>query len=99
MTLETLNKISTASKHLCFNKSRGHKHQIPMTVPYEQLIVENAAYPDRIFVVHKCMNFNAKSLDDSSYKVYSFDMEGEYIKEEKMGATFFRDMVVLKKIT
>ena len=53
MTLETLDKITTASKHLCFNKTAGHKHQKLMPVPYEQLIVTNATYPDKVFLVHK----------------------------------------------
>lgn len=98
MTSEILNKISTVSKHLCFSKTRGHEHQRLMVVPYEQLIVKNEKYPDKIFLIHKCLNFSSKSLDDSSYHVYSFDMNGENRNEEKMGSVFFRDMVVLKII-
>ena len=99
MTLETLDKITTASKHLCFNKTAGHKHQKLMPVPYEQLIVTNATYPDKVFLVHKCVTYKDGKLEDSSYHVYSFDMDGGNKKEEQKGAVFFRDMKVLKKIT
>jgi hypothetical protein len=44
------------------------------------------------------MIFERGSIADSSYDVYSFDKEGNYVRKEDMDRTFFRNMKVLKKL-
>ena len=47
------------------------------------------------------MIFERNSISDSSYDVFTFDMNGNYIKKEsveELGHDFFRDMKVIKKV-
>jgi hypothetical protein len=99
MTSSLIDKITTKSKNMLFDSSRSYKSQGPSCVPYEEVIVTHHAYPDTYFLVHKNMLFNRGTVCDTSYSVYSFDKEGEFIKqEEDKPVSFFRDMEVINTI-
>jgi hypothetical protein len=91
-------KINTKSKQLMFKASQDYNSQMQSTMPCEEIIVTNEKYPDYLFLVHKNMIFERGSIADSSYNVYSFDKEGNYVRKEDMDRTFFRNMKVLKKL-
>ena len=75
---ELIQKITTKSKHLVFNITRGYKAHGESVMPYEELIVVNEAYPDKIFLIHKNMIFN-RGLEDTSYSclLYTSDAADE----------------------
>ncbi len=101
MTSELINKISDKSKLFLFHASKDYKGQGQARVPYEELIVYDKNYPEFIFLVHKTMIFDKGSISDSSYDVYCFDKEGNYVGEEdvkELGRDFFRNMQVIKKL-
>ena len=99
MTSSLIDKIETKAKNLLFEANRGYRPQGPTCVPYEQLIVTNPSYPDMYFLVNKNMLFNRGTVCDTSYTVYSFDKDGEFIKEEdEKPLSFFRDMEVINII-
>jgi hypothetical protein len=89
------------SKQAKFLASRDFKKNSHTSVPFEETVVVSPKYPNSIFLVHKNMVFDRSSLCDSSYDVFSFDREGNYIKSEDvkdLGREFFRTMKVLKKL-
>jgi hypothetical protein len=101
MTSEIIYKIDTKSKQVKFLASRNFKKNTHTTVPFEELIVLSPKFPDSFFLVHKNMVFDRSSLCDSSYDVFKFDEEGNFIKTEDvkdLGLEFFRTMKVLKKL-
>jgi hypothetical protein len=101
MTTESIHKITAKSKQKKFQASKDYKQHGVSVMPYEELIVTNEKYPDFVFLVHKNMIFDRNSISDSSYDVYSFDKEGNYVREEKvveLGKEFFRTMKILKKL-
>jgi hypothetical protein len=68
---------------------------------YEQEVVLSPKYPDFIFLVHKNIIFDKSSVCDSSYDVFTFDKQGNYLKTEDvkdLGREFFRTMKVIKKL-
>ena len=94
-------KIVSKSKALKFEASRNYRSNADSSMPYEELIVVNEKYPDTYFLVHKNMLFHRSSISDTSYDVYSFDKEGNYIKREsveELGLDFFRNMKQIKKV-
>jgi hypothetical protein len=101
MTSALLSKIDIKSKQAKFEASRNYRGHGQSSVPYEELVVLNTAYPDFIFLVHKNMIFDRNSISDSSYEVYSFDRNGNYIRKENLedlGSGFFMSMKVIKKL-
>lgn len=101
MTSEILHKINTKSKQAKFKASKSFKRNAHTSIPFEEVIVLSPKHPDTIFLVHKNMVFDKSSLCDSSYDVFSFDMEGNYKKNEDvkdLGREFFRNMKVIKKL-
>jgi hypothetical protein len=101
MTSDLIKKITQKAGHLLFQSSRGYRSNIKSSMPYEQDIVVNPEYPEKVFLVVKNMMFERNSISDSSYDVYSFDENGDYLKKEdvsEIGNDFFRTMKVLKKI-
>lgn len=101
MISEILNNITNKSKRLVFESSRNYKGHGIATVPYEEVIVFNNDYTDKIFLVHKNMIMDRNSISDSSYNVYSFDKKGDFLGEEdvaKLGQKFFINMQVVEVI-
>jgi len=100
-TIELIEKIGKKAKEFRFKATRNYKSNHQSSIPYEEVIVKNEKYPDFIFLVHKNMIFERNSISDSSYDVFTFDMNGNYIKKEsveELGHDFFRDMKVIKKV-
>lgn len=100
MTLrDTVEKITRKSKGILLDASRAYNSQGRAIVPYEELIVESELYPEQYFLVHKNMIFEGGTIKDSSFDVYSFDIEGDFIqKEDFTDKKFYRTMQVIKKI-
>jgi hypothetical protein len=101
MTSELINKINIKSKRAKFDASRNYRSNGISCVPYEEVVVLSEKYPDFIFLVHKNMIFDRNSVCDSSYDVYSFDRNGEYVRKEdveEIGRDFFTTMKVIKKL-
>jgi hypothetical protein len=101
MTSEKIDKIVSKAKQMRFEASRGYNTHGISTLPYEQLIVVSKEYPNFIFLVNKNLHFKRNSIDDSSYDVISFDIDGNYVKKEDVedfDKSFFRDMKVIKKV-
>jgi hypothetical protein len=101
MTSALINKINEKSKKAKFEASRNYKGHGQSSVPYEELVVLNSTYPDFIFLVHKNMIFDRNSISDSSYDVYSFDRNGNFVRKEKLedlDSKFFMNMKVIKKL-
>ena len=99
MTSELINKINQVSKKEKLNASKNYRSNSNSSVPYEELVVES---PDgKIYLVHKNMIFGRSSICDSSYTVFSFDENGNLLKQEnveELGRGFFRTMKIIKKI-
>ena len=98
---ELLDKIEKKAKEFRFKATRNYKANHKSSYPYEELIVKNEKYPNFLFLVHKNMIFERNSISDTSYDVFTFDMNGNYIKKEsveELGHDFFRDMKVIKKV-
>jgi hypothetical protein len=98
MISNLIDKITRKSKQFLLQASRDYQAQKKSCVPYEELIVTNEKYPDYYFLVHKNMIFDKGSICDTSYNVYSFDKDGEYVKKEEMDLDFFRTNKVIKII-
>ena len=101
MTSETLHKIDQKSKQAKFEAAKSFKTNTHTSVPFEQIVVLSPMHPDFIFLVHKNMIFDKSSLCNSSYDVFSFDKQGNYLKIEDvkdLGREFFRTMKVVKKL-
>jgi hypothetical protein len=101
MTSELINKINQKSKQAKFEASRNYRSNAISCMPYEEVVVLSPKYPDFIFLVHKNMIFDRNSVCDSSYDVYSFDRNGNYVRKEEveeLGRDFFTTMKVIKKL-
>jgi hypothetical protein len=101
MILEMINKIIRKSKGFKFESSRAYKAKGESTVPYEEKIVLSSKYPDFIFLVHSNMIFLGDRQVDSSYDVFSFNKQGEFVRKEdviELGKDFFKDMKVVQII-
>jgi len=101
MTSEIINKIDQKSKQEKFEASKNFKSNTNTCVPYEQEIGVSPLFPEFIFLVHKNMIFDKRALCDSSYHVYRFDENGNYLNQEEvkdLGLEFFRTFKVLKKL-
>lgn len=101
MTSDLINKITAKSKQAMFEASRNYKGHSRSSMPYEQEIVLSDIYPDFIFLVHKNMIFERNSISDSSYDVFSFDKNGNYVRREDvtdLGREFFMSMKVIKRL-
>ena len=81
--MDLISKITQKSKLAKFDASKNYRSNATSTMPYEELIVLNNKYPDFIFLVHKNIIFERNSITDSSYHVYSFDKQGNFVREEK----------------
>lgn len=98
---ELLDKVEKKAKEFRFKATRNYRSNAKSFYPYEEIIVKNEKYPDFLFLVHKNMIFERNSISDSSYDVFTFDMNGNYVKREsveELGHDFFRDMKVIKKV-
>jgi hypothetical protein len=101
MTSEILYKINEKSKRAKFESSKNFKQNTHTSMLYEQEVVLSPKYPDFIFLVHKNIIFDKSSVCDSSYDVFTFDKQGNYLKTEDvkdLGREFFRTMKVIKKL-
>ena len=93
--------ITIKSKAILLQASRDYNAQGNSCVPYEELIIYNDKYPEFLFLIHKNMLFAKGSICDTSYNVFTFDKDGNYVKKEDvegLGREFFRNMKVLKKL-
>jgi len=73
-----LSKITTKSKNLKWDASRGYHPIQESSVPYAEKIVVHEGKP---YLVHENMIFTKGSIDSSSYTVYEFDEEGDFMGE------------------
>lgn len=101
MTSQIFYKINQKSKRVKFEAAKDYRGNSKSTMPYEEVVVISELYPDNLFLVHKNMIFDRNSVCDSSYNVYKFDKEGNFISEEdikELGLNFFRTMKEIKKL-
>jgi len=101
MTSEMITNIDRKSKVIKFQASKNYKSNAKSTMPYKEVIVLSPKYPELIFLVHENMIFERNTTTDSSYEVYSFDKNGEYLKKEsveELGREFFKTMKMVKKL-
>lgn len=100
MISDLIIKIDRKSKEVKFKASKNYKsngRSNPM--PYEEVVVLSDMFPDNIFLVHKNLIFERNSIGDSSYDVFSFDKEGNFLEEKDgLSKEFFRTMKVVKKL-
>jgi len=98
---ELLDKVEKKAKEFRFKATRNYRSNSKSVYPYEEIIVKNEQYPNFLFLVHKNMIFERNSISDSSYDVFTFDMNGNYVKKEsteELGHDFFNNMKVIKKV-
>jgi len=101
MITELIHKIDILSKKVKMGHFMGYKKNTTSYVPYEEMIVYNESYPNKLFLVHKNIIYKNYSLDDTNYEVFSWNKNGNYIGEESvknLGKIFFRKMKVLKRL-
>jgi len=99
MTSNLIDKITRKSKNMLFEFSKAYRTQGKSCLPYEEVIATHPEYPEFYFLVHKNMVFDKGSICDSSYSVFSFDKEGEFVrKEDEQPVSFFRKLQNVKKI-
>lgn len=77
---EVIEKIKGKAKNFKFHAERGGNASNSLVVK-EMEICTSPAYPDFMFVIFSNMIFKGGKLDDSSYSIYVFDMEGRYVEE------------------
>lgn len=69
------------------------------SVPYAESIVTNAKYPNFYFLVNENIIFRSQGIHDSEYQVFSFNNEGDYLRQEDvcdLGKEFFATMKIVK---
>ena len=96
----TINKIIHKAHNLRLKSSLGYNGKDDC-VPFAEYIIDSPKFPNFYFLVTENMIFKHNYLDDSCYKVYSFDANGDFIREEnpkELGRLFFKKMNILKKI-
>jgi len=101
MTSEIIRKIDQKSKQVKFQAARNFKTNTITKVPFEQEIGTSVMFPDFLYLVHKNMIFDKRALCDSSYDVFKFDKDGNFISEEdvkELGLEFFRTFKIIKKL-
>lgn len=99
MNSNSIEKITRKSKNMLFESSKAYRSQGRSCVPYEEVIATHPDHPEFIFLIHKNMIFDKGSICDSSYSVFTFDLDGNYLKkEDDQTVSFFRQIKVIKKI-
>lgn len=99
MNSSSIDRIIDKSKNMIFEAKRAYRPHGRACVPYEEQIVSHPAEPETIYLVHKNIIMDKGSVCDSSYTVYSFDLDGNYIqREEEKEPNFFREAEVIKNI-
>lgn len=96
-----LEKIVNKAKRIILNASLDYSGTRTDIVPYKTTIVINDKYKDFYFLVQENIHFFSKSISDSSYSVFSFDSQGNFVMKEDIGALgedFFYNNKVLKVI-
>lgn len=78
MTNEVLNKIIQKAKALDFEVSRSYHPQKLSPVVYKQEICSIKGYENGIFLIHENVIMGS-TIVDSSYDVFEFDSNGNYI--------------------
>lgn len=90
---EILDKIKGKARVLKFHAERGNNENYMLAVKQME-ICTSPAFPDFFFVVCENMIFKGNKLDDSSYSIYSFDKDGNYLEEhniKELPAAFIGD--------
>lgn len=93
-----LSKITTKSKNLKWDASRGYHPTQSSSVPYAEKIVVHEGAP---YLVHENMIFGRGSIDSSSYTVYEFDENGDFLGEvdrTNLPDNFFYTMELIAEI-
>ena len=101
MTSDLMTKIRKKSKQFLLSANRDYHRNSGAVMPYEEVVVLCNKYPDFIFLLHKNMIFERNSIADSSYDVFCFDKEGNYIGKEdilELGNDFFHNLQEVKKL-
>ena len=100
-TQELLDKIEKKAKNFRFEVVKKYRPNSTSVMPFEEVIVFSKEYPDFLFLVHKNYIFDRNSYSDTSYEVFSFDKQGNYVRKEsveELGSEFFKNMKVLKVV-
>lgn len=93
MNNETLNKIIQKAKALDFETSRDYHVQRKSKVVYKQEICAIKGYDNGYFLIHENLIMGL-TIEDSSYDVFEFDLNGNYIGQvevEKLPDDFFKN--------
>ena len=77
---EVIEKIKGKAKNFKFHAERGSNTSNALVVK-EMEICTSPAYADFMFVIFVNMIFKANELSDSSYLIYSFAMQGNFVEE------------------
>jgi hypothetical protein len=81
------------AKSLDFEISRSYSQQRQSKVVYKQEICAVKGYDDGYFVIHENL-IMGRTIEDSSYDIFEFDLMGNYIGQievEKLPDDFFRN--------
>lgn len=99
MILELINKIDQFSREKKLQASLKYRSSKPACVPFEEFIAVSPSEENKVYLVHKNIIFENNSICDSSYTIYVFDENGNYLKEEKdIEKSFFNSLEVVKKL-
>lgn len=93
MTSEVLHKIIQKAKALDFDVTRSFHPQRSSVVVYKQEICSLEGYGNGVFLVHENI-IMGQTIEDSSYDVFEFDVNGNYIGQleiDKLPDDFFRN--------
>jgi hypothetical protein len=90
--------MTIKSKNLKWEVNKGYHPTQDSVVPYAEKIVQ---YGDKNYVIHENMIFKGGTIADSSYSVYEFDQEGEYmgaVRVQDLPDGFFYEMDIVAEI-
>lgn len=96
-----IDKISEKADDLRMEACMSYSKNKIDVVPYKEQIVTNKNLPGFYFIVTENYIFKGRRLQDSEYQVYSFDGDGNYIRQEnveRLGKDFFATMKVVKNL-
>jgi|688.fasta_scaffold917188_2 hypothetical protein len=93
MTNEVLKKITQKAKAFDFEVSRNYHPQKRTPIVYQQEICSLSGYEDNFFLIHENVILES-TIKDSSYEIFEFDKNGNYIGRcnlEDLPEDFFRN--------
>ncbi len=81
---EAVKKIVSKAKSLKFFAQKDFSESGKALFVCGQEIATHPNFPNFVFVIDSNMIYKGNELTDSSYTVYNFDMEGNYVEKLEM---------------